>query len=48
MMDGLIEDLCEITGFAGLSLQPNAGAQGEVQYWAPLTPPPRVLGDLTS
>ena len=30
MMDGLIEDLCEITGFAGLSLQPNAGAQGEV------------------
>jgi hypothetical protein len=48
MMDGLIEDLCEITGFAGLSLQPNAGAQGEVQHWAPLTPPPRVLGDLTS
>ncbi len=25
----LEEDLCEITGFAGVSLQPNAGSQGE-------------------
>lgn len=25
----LEEDLCEITGFAGMSLQPNSGAQGE-------------------
>ncbi|MBK7131087.1 MAG: aminomethyl-transferring glycine dehydrogenase [Crocinitomicaceae bacterium] len=25
----LAEDLCEITGFAGMSLQPNSGAQGE-------------------
>jgi glycine dehydrogenase len=29
MLDGLAEDLCEITGFAGMSLQPNSGAQGE-------------------
>jgi glycine dehydrogenase len=29
MMKGLIEDLCKCTGFAGLSLQPNAGSQGE-------------------
>ena len=25
----LAKDLCEITGFAGMSLQPNSGAQGE-------------------
>ena len=25
----LADDLCEITGFAGMSLQPNSGAQGE-------------------
>ena len=29
MLDQLGEDLCEITGFAGMSLQPNSGAQGE-------------------
>ncbi|UKN00406.1 aminomethyl-transferring glycine dehydrogenase [Paracrocinitomix mangrovi] len=29
IMDGLSADLCEITGFAGMSLQPNSGAQGE-------------------
>ena len=29
MMDNLSAWLCEITGFAGVSLQPNSGAQGE-------------------
>lgn len=29
MLDELAADLCEITGFAGMSLQPNSGAQGE-------------------
>lgn len=29
MTDELATDLCEITGFAGMSLQPNSGAQGE-------------------
>jgi glycine dehydrogenase len=29
MVDQLSADLCEITGFAGMSLQPNSGAQGE-------------------
>lgn len=29
MMDDLSEWLCEITGFAAMSLQPNSGAQGE-------------------
>ena len=29
MLKGLHDDLCEITGFAGMSLQPNSGAQGE-------------------
>ncbi|MCC6817768.1 MAG: aminomethyl-transferring glycine dehydrogenase [Bacteroidia bacterium] len=29
MIDELAHDLQEITGFAGMSLQPNAGAQGE-------------------
>ncbi len=29
MTDQLAADLCEITGFAGMSLQPNSGAQGE-------------------
>ncbi|MBI3136606.1 MAG: aminomethyl-transferring glycine dehydrogenase [Bacteroidetes bacterium] len=29
MTDQLAADLCEITGFAGVSLQPNSGAQGE-------------------
>jgi glycine dehydrogenase len=29
MLDQLASDLCEITGFAGMSLQPNSGAQGE-------------------
>jgi glycine dehydrogenase len=29
MTDKLAADLCEITGFAGMSLQPNSGAQGE-------------------
>ena len=29
MIDGLEKDLCEITGFAAVSLQPNSGAQGE-------------------
>ncbi|CAN5630554.1 aminomethyl-transferring glycine dehydrogenase [soil metagenome] len=29
MIDDLEKDLCEITGFAGVSLQPNSGAQGE-------------------
>lgn len=28
-MDTLAKDLCECTGFAGVSLQPNSGAQGE-------------------
>lgn len=29
IFDELATDLCEITGFAGMSLQPNSGAQGE-------------------
>lgn len=29
ILDVLAADLCEITGFAGMSLQPNSGAQGE-------------------
>ena len=29
LIDGLEKDLCEITGFAGMSLQPNSGATGE-------------------
>ena len=29
MLNTLHDDLCEITGFAGMSLQPNSGAQGE-------------------
>jgi len=29
ILDELASDLCEITGFAGMSLQPNSGAQGE-------------------
>ncbi|HIP37497.1 MAG TPA: glycine dehydrogenase (aminomethyl-transferring) [Crocinitomix sp.] len=29
MINGLEKDLCEITGFAGMSLQPNSGATGE-------------------
>ncbi len=29
MFEGLERDLCEVTGFAGVSLQPNSGAQGE-------------------
>jgi glycine dehydrogenase len=29
IIDGLSEDLCKITGFKGISLQPNSGAQGE-------------------
>lgn len=29
LLDELARDLCEITGFAGVSLQPNSGAQGE-------------------
>ncbi len=29
MLKTLHNDLCEITGFAGMSLQPNSGAQGE-------------------
>lgn len=29
MLENLHNDLCEITGFAGMSLQPNSGAQGE-------------------
>jgi glycine dehydrogenase len=29
MLEGLERDLAEITGFAGVSLQPNSGAQGE-------------------
>lgn len=29
MLNTLAEQLCEITGFAGMSLQPNSGAQGE-------------------
>jgi glycine dehydrogenase len=29
MIEGLSKDLCEITGFAGMSLQPNSGATGE-------------------
>ncbi|MFO0361329.1 MAG: aminomethyl-transferring glycine dehydrogenase, partial [Flavobacteriales bacterium] len=30
MLDELSRDLCECTGFAGISLQPNSGAQGEL------------------
>ncbi len=29
MINELESDLCEITGFAGMSMQPNSGAQGE-------------------
>ena len=29
IIEELEKDLCEITGFAGISLQPNSGAQGE-------------------
>jgi glycine dehydrogenase len=29
IIDELAKDLCEITGFAAMSLQPNAGSQGE-------------------
>jgi len=29
ILNELSNDLCEITGFAGMSLQPNAGSQGE-------------------
>jgi glycine dehydrogenase len=29
ILSELASDLCEITGFAGMSLQPNSGAQGE-------------------
>ncbi|MBD3638109.1 MAG: aminomethyl-transferring glycine dehydrogenase [Crocinitomicaceae bacterium] len=29
ILNELSSDLCEITGFAGMSLQPNSGAQGE-------------------
>ena len=29
LFDELSDQLCEITGFAGMSLQPNSGAQGE-------------------
>ena len=29
MLDALCTDLAEVTGFAGVSLQPNSGAQGE-------------------
>jgi glycine dehydrogenase len=30
MLEELERDLCECTGFAGVSLQPNSGAQGEL------------------
>lgn len=30
MLSQLTKDLCECTGFAGVSLQPNSGAQGEL------------------
>ncbi len=30
MLNELHDDLCECTGFAGVSLQPNSGAQGEL------------------
>jgi glycine dehydrogenase len=30
MIDTLHDDLCQCTGFAGVSLQPNSGAQGEL------------------
>lgn len=30
MINELAKDLCECTGFAGVSLQPNSGAQGEL------------------
>ena len=30
MLEELSRDLCECTGFAGISLQPNSGAQGEL------------------
>lgn len=29
MIDSFCKDICEITGFAGVSIQPNSGAQGE-------------------
>jgi glycine dehydrogenase len=29
IISGLEKDLCELTGFSGISLQPNSGAQGE-------------------
>lgn len=29
MIDSFNKDICEITGFAGVSIQPNSGAQGE-------------------
>ena len=29
MIDSLEQMLCEITGFPGMSLQPNSGASGE-------------------
>ena len=29
LINDLGKDLCEITGFAGISFQPNSGAQGE-------------------
>jgi glycine dehydrogenase len=29
ILSKLADDLCEITGFAGMSMQPNSGAQGE-------------------
>ncbi|WP_026757904.1 aminomethyl-transferring glycine dehydrogenase [Sediminimonas qiaohouensis] len=29
MIDGLSEQLCQITGYAAISMQPNSGAQGE-------------------
>lgn len=29
MFDELCKDLCEITGYDKISLQPNSGAQGE-------------------
>lgn len=29
ILSELADDLCEITGFAGMSMQPNSGAQGE-------------------
>ena len=38
MLTSLERDLCDITGFAAVSLQPNAGSQGEYAgnntHWA--------------